>query len=212
MSGIIGRKLGMTSVFDAQGNQVVCTVIEAGPCVVTQVKTEEGDGYAAVQLAFGDKKEKHTTKALQGHFEAAGTTPKRHLIEFVPGNGLSELGLGDTVTAETLFAEGDKVDVVGTSKGKGFQGVVKRHGFGGVMQQTHGQHNRQRAPGSIGQASDPSRVFKGTKMGGQKGVERVTVKNLRVVRLLGDQNLILVNGAVPGPKKGILEIRKTQRS
>jgi len=212
MSGIIGRKVGMTSVFDAQGNQVVCTVIEAGPCVVTQVKNEDTDGYTAVQLAFGDKKEKRTTKALKGHFEAAGTGPKRHLIEFDTLNGLGDLALGDTVTLEGLFNEGDTVHVVGTSKGKGFQGVVKRHGFGGVMQQTHGQHNRQRAPGSIGQASDPSRVFKGVKMGGRTGGDRITVKNLRVVRVIPEQNLLLVKGAVPGARRGVLEIRKARRA
>lgn len=212
MSGIIGRKVGMTSVFDDQGNQVVCTVIEAGPCVVTQVKNNETDGYRAVQLAFGDKKEKRTTKALKGHFEAAGTSPKRHLIEFEPLNGLGELSLGDTVTVDGVFAEGDRINVIGTSKGKGFQGVVKRHGFGGVMQQSHGQHNRQRAPGSIGQASDPSRVFKGVKMAGRTGGDRVTVKNLRVVRVFPEQNLLLVKGAVPGPKQAVLEIRKVQRA
>jgi len=211
MSGILGRKLGMTSVFDDQGNQIVCTVIEAGPCVVTQVKTDENDGYTAVQLAYGDKKEKHTTNALQGHFQAAGTGPKRHLVEFEPVGALAGVGLGDTVTVDA-FAEGTKVHVVGVSKGKGFQGVVKRHGFGGVMQQSHGQHNRQRAPGSIGQASSPSRVFKGLKMGGRMGTDRVTVKNLRVVRVLPDQNLILVKGAVPGPKRGIVEIRTVTRA
>ncbi len=208
MSGIIGRKLGMTTVFDDRGDQIVCTVVEAGPCVVTQVRTDETDGYSALQLAFGDKKEKHTTKALQGHFKAANTDPKRHLIEFRGHSRTDDLGLGDTLAVGDVFAEGDTVHVVGTSKGKGFQGVVKRHGFGGVMEQTHGQHNRQRAPGSIGQASDPSRVFKGTKMGGRMGNDRVTVKNLRVVRVLPDNNVVLIKGAVPGPKKGILEIRK----
>lgn len=212
MSGIIGRKVGMTSVFDAQGNQVVCTVIEAGPCVVTQVKTADKDGYEAVQLAFGERKPKRTSKAMKGHFEAAGTTPKRYLIEFPRANGFDGLALGDTVTLEGLFAEGDVVDVAGTSKGKGFQGVVKRHGFGGIMQRTHGQHNRERAPGSIGQASDPSRVFKGLRMAGRTGGDRVTVKNLRVVRVLPEQNLLLVKGAVPGPKRGILEIRKVRRA
>ena len=208
MSGLLGRKVGMTSVFDDRGNSVVCTVIETGPCVVTQIKTEDTDGYAAVQMAFGDKKVKSTTKALQGHFEAAGTTPKRHLVEFRDYAGADDLNLGDEIAAGDVFAEGDKIHVIGTSKGKGFQGVVKRHNFRGVNDATHGQHNRQRAPGSIGQASDPSRVFKGTKMAGRTGGDRVTVKNLRVVRLLEDKNLVLVLGAVPGPKQSFVEIRK----
>lgn len=208
MSGILGRKIGMTSVFDADGNNVVCTVIETGPCVVTQIKTEDTDGYAAVQMGFGDKKAKNTTKALQGHFEAASTGPKRHLVEFRDFAGAADLTLGDEVSAADVFAEGDRVHVVGTSKGKGFQGVVKRHGFRGVNDATHGQHNRQRAPGSIGQASDPSRVFKGTRMGGRTGNSRVTVKNLSIVRVLGDKNVVLVKGAVPGPKQGLVEIRK----
>jgi large subunit ribosomal protein L3 len=208
MSGLLGRKVGMTSIFDDRGNNVVCTVIETGPCVVTQIKTEDTDGYAAVQMAFGDKKVKSTTKALQGHFEAAGTTPKRHLVEFRDYAGADDLNLGDEILAGDVFAEGDKIHVIGTSKGKGFQGVVKRHNFRGVNDATHGQHNRQRAPGSIGQASDPSRVFKGTKMAGRTGGDRVTVKNLRVVRILEDKNLVLVLGAVPGPKRGVVEIRK----
>ena len=205
MSAILGRKVGMTSVFDANGRQTVCTVIEAGPCAVTQVKTPETDGYSAIQLGFQDKKEKHTTKALQGHFEAAGVAPKRHVVEF--RDVALDVALGDEVTVEA-FAEGDVVAVSGTSKGKGFQGVVKRHNFRGVNDATHGQHNRQRAPGSIGQASDPSRVFKGTRMAGRTGGSRVTVKNLRVVRTFPDNNLILVQGAVPGHKNGIVEIRK----
>jgi large subunit ribosomal protein L3 len=208
MSGIIGRKIGMTSVFDDAGNNVVCTVIEAGPCVVTQVKTEDTDGYAAVQIGFGDKKEKNTTKALQGHFGAAGTTPKRRLVEFRDFDADVDLSLGAELKVDDVFAEGDRIHVIGTSKGKGFQGVVKRHGFGGVNDATHGQHNRQRAPGSIGQASDPSRVFKGTRMAGRTGGDRVTVKNLRVVRVLADKNALLVSGAVPGPKQGFVEIRK----
>ena len=208
MSGIIGRKIGMTSVFDDAGNNVVCTVIEAGPCVVTQVKTEDTDGYAAVQIGFGDKKEKNTTKALQGHFGAAGTTPKRRLVEFCDFDADVDLSLGAELKVDDVFAEGDRIHVIGTSKGKGFQGVVKRHGFGGVNDATHGQHNRQRAPGSIGQASDPSRVFKGTRMAGRTGGDRVTVKNLRVVRVLADKNALLVSGAVPGPKQGFVEIRK----
>jgi large subunit ribosomal protein L3 len=208
MSGILGRKIGMTSVFDDNGNNVVCTVIETGPCVVTQIKTEETDGYRAVQLAFGDKKEKNTTKALQGHFGAANTTPKRRLTEFRDYPGLEDLSLGDEIAVGDVLAEGDRVHVIGTSKGKGFQGVVKRHNFAGVNDATHGQHNRQRAPGSIGQASDPSRVFKGTKMAGRTGNDRVTVKNLRVVRVFPEKNLLLVNGAIPGAKKGFVEIRK----
>jgi large subunit ribosomal protein L3 len=208
MSGLLGRKVGMTSVFDANGNNVVCTVIETGPCVVTQIKTEDTDGYRAVQMGFGDKKEKSTTSALKGHFGAASTTPKRRVTEFRDYAGIDGLTLGDEITVGDVFAEGDTVHVVGTSKGKGFQGVVKRHGFGGVGDRTHGQHNRQRAPGSIGQASDPSRVFKGTKMAGRTGGDRVTVKNLRVVRILADKNLLLVKGAVPGPKKSFVEIRK----
>lgn len=208
MSGILGRKIGMTSVFDDAGNNVVCTVIETGPCVVTQIKTEETDGYRAVQLAFGDKKEKNTTKALQGHFGAASTTPKRRLTEFRDYPGLDDLSLGDEIAVGDVFTEGDRIHVIGTSKGKGFQGVVKRHNFRGVNDATHGQHNRQRAPGSIGQASDPSRVFKGTKMAGRTGNDRVTVKNLRVVRVFPEKNLLLVNGAIPGAKKGFVEIRK----
>jgi len=206
MSAILGRKVGMTTVFDATGTQTVCTVIEAGPCAVTQVKTGETDGYSAVQLAFQDKKAKHTTKALAGHFEAAGVSPKRHLVEFRDYG--REVSLGDTLTVADLFAEGDKIHVVGTSKGKGFQGVVRRHGFAGVGDATHGQHNRQRAPGSVGASSWPSRVFKGTRMAGRTGGDRVTVKGLRVVQILPDSNVLLVKGAVPGPKNGLLEIRK----
>jgi len=208
MSGILGRKIGMTSVFDGDGNNVVCTVIDTGSCVVTQIKTEDTDGYAAVQMGFGDKKEKNTTKALQGHFEAAGTTPKRHMVEFRDYADADDLTLGDEVNVADIFQEGDRIHVVGTSKGKGFQGVVKRHNFRGVNDATHGQHNRQRAPGSIGQASDPSRVFKGTKMGGRMGNSRVTVKNLSVVRIFADKNVLLVKGAVPGPKQSLVEIRK----
>ena len=206
MSAILGRKVGMTSVFDASGTATVVTVIEAGPCAVTQVKTTDTDGYNAVQLGFQDKKAKHTTKALQGHFEKAGTAPQRHLVEF-RDYGL-DVTLGQSVTVADLFAEGDKVTVSGTSKGKGFQGVVKRHGFRGVGDATHGQHNRQRAPGSIGQASSPSRVFKGLRMAGRMGGERVTVKGLRIVRVLADNNVILVQGAIPGPKNCVVEIAK----
>ena len=205
MSAILGRKVGMTSVFDETGRRTVVTVIDAGPCAVTQVTTPETDGYSAVQLGFQDKKEKRTTKALQGHFAAAGVAPKKHVVEFRDLD--LDVSLGDEVTVD-VFEEGDTIAVSGTSKGKGFQGVVKRHGFAGVNDATHGQHNRQRAPGSIGQASDPSRVFKGTRMAGRTGGERVTVKNLSVVRLFPDNNLILVKGAVPGHKNGIVEIRK----
>jgi len=208
MSGILGRKVGMTTIYDDAGNQVVCTVIEAGPCAVTQVKTEETDGYTALQLAFGERKAKRTTSALAGHFKKAGVEPKRHVVEFRDHAGVGELAAGDSVSVGDVFAEGDIVHVVGHSKGKGFQGVVKRHGFSGVMEQTHGQHNRQRAPGSIGSSSYPSRVFKGVRMAGRTGNDRVTVRNLRVARLMLDQNLILVRGAVPGHKNSILEIRK----
>ena len=207
MSAILGRKVGMTSVYDDSGRQTVCTVIEAGPCAVTQIKTQETDGYSAVQLGFQDKKSKHTTMAMAGHFEAAGVDAKRHIVEFRGTDLDDDVSLGDEVTVER-FEEGDTVAVSGTSKGKGFQGVVKRHNFRGVNDATHGQHNRQRAPGSIGQASDPSRVFKGTRMAGRTGGDRVTVKNLRVVRVFPDNNLILVKGAVPGHKNGIVEIRK----
>ena len=207
MSGMIGKKLGMTSVFDERGNSVPCTVIELGPNVVTQVKTDDSkDGYAAVQLGFGEKKEKRTTKALQGHFKAAGTTPKRKLIEF--RDFTADVSLGDEVKAGDLFAEGEKVDVSGLTKGKGFQGVVKRHGFSGVGMGTHGQHNRVRAPGSIGASSYPSRVLKGMRMHGHTGNERVKMKNLLVVRVLADQNVILVRGAVPGPKGAFVEVYK----
>ncbi len=211
MSGMIGKKLGMTSIFDDAGRNIVCTVVEAGPNAVTHVKTAEGkDGYSAVQMAFGEKKEKRTTKALKGHFDKAGTSPKRKVLEF--RDFTADVSLGDEVRVESLFAEGETIDVVGTSKGKGFQGVVKRHGFGGVGMQTHGQHNRQRAPGSIGASSWPSRVFKGTRMAGRMGSDRVKVKNLRVVRILADSNLILIKGAIPGPKGSFVELHKKQAS
>lgn len=196
MPGIIGKKVGMTSIYSAAGKNIPCTVIEAGPCVVTQVKTNETDGYTAVQIGFQDKKDKHTTKPMQGHFKKAGTTPKRYLAEF---DGYeTDLKLGDIVKLEGLFAEGEVVDVVGTTKGKGFQGVVKRHGFAGVGESTHGQHNRLRAPGSLGASSDPSRVFKGMRMAGRTGGAQRTVQNLEVVKILADENLILVKGAIPG--------------
>ena len=196
MPGLIGRKIGMTSVFSADGKNIPCTVIEAGPCVVTQVKTVEKDGYAAVQLAWGEAKEKNTTKAMQGIFKKAGTTPKMHLAEFKFD---TELNLGDTVDVSIL--EGAEfVDVVGTSKGKGFQGVMKRHGFGGVGQSTHGQDDRARKPGSIGACSYPAKVFKGMRMGGQMGGDRVTTQNLKVLKVIPESNLLIIKGSVAGCK------------
>lgn len=195
----------MTSVFSAEGKNLPCTVIEVGPCVVTQVKTLEKDGYSALQLGFVDAKEKHTTKPLAGHFKKANVTPKRHLAEFKNFEG--EHKLGDVLNVE-LFSDAGFVDVVGTSKGKGFQGVVKRHGFGGVGQATHGQHNRLRAPGSVGACSYPAKVFKGTRMAGQMGNERVTVQNLEVIKVMPEHNLLLVKGSVPGAKGSILLIEK----
>ncbi|MBS1637124.1 MAG: 50S ribosomal protein L3 [Bacteroidetes bacterium] len=206
MSGIIGKKIGMTSFFDANGKYVPCTVIEAGPCVVTQVKTNEKDGYTALQLAFDEKKEKHTSSAMKGHFELAKTTPKRKVVEF--RHFEEEKNLGDTLTVEQVFAEGDFVDVVGTSKGKGFQGVVKRHGFGGVGGQTHGQHDRQRAPGSLGASSDPSRVMKGMRMAGRTGGNRKKIQNLEVVKIMAEKNVILIKGSVPGAKGSYVIIEK----
>ncbi|MFN8353847.1 MAG: 50S ribosomal protein L3 [Spirosomataceae bacterium] len=205
MSGIIGKKLGMTSLYNADGSAVACTLIEAGPCTVTQVKTVETDGYNAIQLGYGEKKEKNTTKPLAGHFKKAGTTPKRKLVEFKTFEG--SISLGDTVTAE-LFVEGDFIDAIGTSKGRGFQGVVKRHGFGGVGGQTHGQHNRQRHPGSIGACSFPSRVFKGLRMAGRMGNDRVKVQNLKVLKVYPEQNLIVISGSVPGAKNSIVILEK----
>ena len=205
MSGIIGKKVGMTSLYSAAGKNIPCTIIEAGPCVVTQVKTVEKDGYNAVQLAFDDKKEKHTSAAMKGHFAKANTTPKRKIVEFRGFEG--EKSQGDVITAD-LFSEGEFVDVVGTSKGKGFQGVVKRHGFGGVGMQTHGQHNRLRAPGSLGASSFPSRVFKGMRMAGRTGGARVKVQNLNIVKVMPEQNLIVVQGAIPGPKGSYVTIEK----
>jgi large subunit ribosomal protein L3 len=206
-SGLIGKKVGMTSVFDDRGNNIACTVIEAEPNVVTQVKTEDGpDGYDAVQLACDTKKEKNTTKAMQGHFASAGTEPKRKLAEF--RNFSHEVERGDEVRVEDLFEEGETVDVVGISKGKGFQGVVKRHGFGGVGMRTHGQSDQQRHPGSIGASADPSRVFKGTRMGGRMGSSRTMIQNLQVVKILPDHNAILIKGSVPGAKNSYVEIHK----
>ncbi|PWL60986.1 MAG: 50S ribosomal protein L3 [Bacteroidales bacterium] len=205
MPGLLGKKIGMTSVFSADGKNVPCTVIEVGPCVVTQVKTVETDGYDALQLGFEDKKEKHTTCPMQGHFKKAGVSPKRHLAEFKGFDG--EYKLGDTLSVD-MFSESDFVDIVGTSKGKGYQGVVKRHGFGGVGQATHGQHNRLRKPGSIGACSYPAKVFKGMRMAGQMGNERVTVQNLQVLKVIADHNLLLIKGSVPGAKGSILLIEK----
>jgi large subunit ribosomal protein L3 len=205
MPGLIGKKIGMTSVFSADGKNVPCTVIEVGPCVVTQVKTVEKDGYSALQLGFEEKKEKHTTKPLAGHFEKAGVTPKRHLAEFKGFEG--EYKHGQTLTVE-LFEEGSFVDIVGTSKGHGYQGVVKRHGFGGVGQSTHGQHNRLRAPGSVGACSYPAKVFKGMRMAGQMGNERVTVQNLQVLKVMPDHNLLMIKGSIPGSKGSIVIVEK----
>ena len=205
MSGLIGRKIGMTSIFDDNGKNIPCTVIEAGPCVITQVRTKEVDGYESLQLGFDDKVEKQTTKALKGHFKKAGTSAKRRVIEFQGFEG--EYKLGDTITVDH-FIEGEFVDVSGTSKGKGFQGVVKRHGFAGVGQATHGQHNRLRAPGSIGAASYPARVFKGMRMAGRMGGEKVKVQNLRVLKVVAEKNLLVVKGAIPGHKNSYITIQK----
>ncbi len=205
MPGLIGKKIGMTSVFSADRKNVPCTVIEAGPCVVTQIKTVEIDGYNALQIGFEDKKEKHTTKPEVGHFTKAGVTPKRHLVEFKGFEG--EFKLGDTLSVD-LFADAMWVDVVGTSKGKGFQGVVKRHGFAGVGQSTHGQHNRLRAPGSVGASSFPSKVVKGMRMAGRMGGDTKTVQNLQVLKVIPEHNLLLVKGSVPGAKGSIVIINK----
>ena len=210
MPGIIGRKVGMTSVFGQDGESIAVTVIEAGPCVVTQVKNVETDGYRAVQLAFGEKKEKHTTKAMQGHFKKAGTTPKRFTAEFrdfrSEFDGIVELG--KEIRVQDIFNEGDWLDAIGTSKGRGFQGVVKRHGFSGVGGQTHGQHNRLRAPGSMGNSSFASRVIKGKRLAGRMGNDRVKLLNLRVVKIMPDQNLILLKGSVPGAKNSTIILEK----
>ncbi|CAM4374898.1 50S ribosomal protein L3 [Flavobacterium terrigena] len=205
MSGLIGRKIGMTSIFDENGKNIPCTVIEAGPCVVTQVRTNAVDGYEALQLGFDDKTEKHTVKAEEGHFKKAGTAAKKKVVEF---HGFDEeFKLGDSIDVN-LFTEGEFVDVVGTSKGKGFQGVVKRHGFGGVGQATHGQHNRLRAPGSVGASSYPSRVFKGMRMAGRMGGDNVTVQNLKVLKVVADKNLLVIKGCVPGCKNSYVIIQK----
>ena len=206
MKGLIGKKIGMTSVYDAAGRNQACTVIELGPCVVTQVKTVETDGYDALQLAFGEKREKSTTQPLKGHFEKAGTTPKSKVAEFK--NFFIEKNLGETIRVDEVFAEGDKISAVGITKGKGFQGVVRRHGFGGVGQRTHGQHNRGRAPGSIGASSFPSKVFKGMRMAGQMGNKQVKTANLHVIRILPEENVILIKGAVPGHKGSFVILEK----
>ena len=210
MSGIIGKKIGMTSVYRADGRNVPCTVIEAGPCVVTQVKNDETDGYTAVQLAFGERKEKNTPKPLKGHFDKANTTPKREVVEFRDFRMEFEGGiqLGQEVKLEDVFAEGDFLDAIGTSKGKGFQGVVKRHNFGGVGQATHGQHNRLRAPGSIGGASYPARVFKGMRMGGRMGGDRVKVINLEVLKVIPEKNIVVISGSIPGAKNSTVILEK----
>ncbi|WP_289022756.1 50S ribosomal protein L3 [uncultured Salegentibacter sp.] len=203
MSGLIGKKIGMTSIFDENGKNIPCTVIEAGPCVVTQVRTKEVDGYEALQIGFDDKKT--VNKAAEGHAKKAGSVAKRKVVEFKGFE--ADYKLGDAITVEH-FSEGEFVDIAGTSKGKGFQGVVKRHNFGGVGQQTHGQHNRLRAPGSIGAASYPARVFKGMKMAGRMGGERVKVENLRVLKVVADRNLLVVKGCVPGHKNSYVIISK----
>lgn len=209
MPGLIGKKLGMTSVFDENGNQVACTVIQAGPCVVTQVKTPETDGYKALQLAFDDKKEKQTTKALAGHFKKAGTTPKRKLVEIQ--GFVRDWKLGDIIDVD-YFKDDKWVDIVGETKGKGFQGVVKRHGFSGVGGQTHGQHDRLRAPGSMGASSWPSRVFKGMRMGGRTGGNRVKTTNLEIVRIINEEHLMLLKGSVPGAVGSYVVIQSPERN
>ena len=205
MSGLIGKKIGMTSIFDENGKNIPCTIIQAGPCVVTQVRTKEVDGYDALQLGFDDKAEKRATKAELGHFKKAGSSVKKKVIEF---QGFEDnYKLGDTITVD-FFAEGEFVDVSGISKGKGFQGVVRRHGFGGVGQTTHGQHNRLRAPGSVGASSYPSRVFKGMRMAGRMGAEKVTVQNLKVLKVVAEKNLLVVKGCIPGHKNAYVTIHK----
>lgn len=210
MSGIIGRKIGMTSMFDADGRNIACTIIEAGPCVVTQVKDEKSDGYRAIQLGFGERKEKRTSKAMKGHFDKAATSPKKVVREFrnFRVEFHDEVQLGQEIKIGDVFAEGDFVDAIGISKGKGFQGVVRRHGFHGVGQQTHGQHNRLRAPGSIGGASYPARVFKGLRMAGQMGNERVKVLNLKVVKIYPEKNLVVVSGPIPGANNSTVVLEK----
>jgi large subunit ribosomal protein L3 len=206
MNGLIGKKIGMTSVFDAFGKNIACTVVEALPNIVTQVKTADSDGYNALQLGYGEAKEKRTPNALIGHFKNANTTPKKKVVEFRDSNLAKSLG--DEIRIDEIFAEGDTVTAVGTSKGKGFQGVVKRHKFRGVGDATHGQHNRLRAPGSIGAGSTPSKVVKGMKMGGQMGNKRVKVKNLKIIKLFPEKNVLLVRGAIPGSKGSFIILEK----
>jgi large subunit ribosomal protein L3 len=210
MIGIIGKKIGMTTLYDSRGRSTPCTAIEGGPCVVTQIKTLATDGYEAVQLGYADKKEKNTSKPLQGHFKKANCTPKRSLVEFrnFVGKEVQEVKLGQIIRVEDIFTVGEYVDAIGTSKGKGFQGVVKRHGFSGVGGRTHGQHNRERAPGSVGGASYPARVFKGLKMAGRTGGQRVKVTNLKVLKIFPEQNLIVINGAIPGPYNAHIILEK----
>jgi large subunit ribosomal protein L3 len=210
MSGIIGKKVGMTSIYGANGQNVACTLIEAGPCVITHVKNEDTDGYKAVQLAYGERKEKNTPKALKGHFDRAKTTPKKKVVEFRDFRVEFEddVKLGKDVLIGEVFNEGEFVDAIGTTKGKGFQGVVKRHGFSGVGESTHGQHNRSRAPGSIGACSFPSRVFKGMRMAGRTGGRRVKVLNLRILKIYPEKNLVLVSGSVPGAKNSYIVLEK----
>jgi len=207
MSGLLGKKIGMTSIYDASGKRVPCTVIEAGPCVVTQVKTADKDGYDAIQLAYDDKKEKNTPKALLNHFKKAGTTPKRIIREFSRFEEGHRKNYGEVIAVD-VFIEGEYIDVQGVSKGKGFQGVVKRHGFSGVGDQTHGQHNRLRAPGSVGASSYPSRVFKGMRMAGQTGNQKVKVINVQILKIFPDKNLIVVKGSVPGAKGSYLKLER----
>jgi len=213
MQGIIGKKVGMTSIYSVEGKNIPCTVIEAGPCVITQIRTKETDGYEAVQLAFDEKKEKHTTKAMKGHFAKAGTTPKRKVVELKnfgkirKGEEFQDVVVGDNITVD-IFIEGEFCDVTGITKGKGFQGVVRRHGFSGVNDATHGQHNRLRAPGSLGASSWPSRVFKGMRMGGRMGNDRVKMISLRVLKVIPESNLVLIKGSVPGSKGSYLIIER----
>ena len=206
---MIGKKIGMTSIYDSKGHKKACTIIEGGPCVVTQLRSIDVDGYEAIQLAYDDKKEKNTTRSLLGHFKKGGVSPKKKLIEFKRGADFgTNVKLGQVIRIEDIFVEGDYVDVVGASKGKGFQGVVKRHGFSGVGERTHGQKDRQRSPGSIGACSTPSRVFKGMRMGGRAGGERIKVLNLQVMKIIPDKNIIVVNGAVPGASNSYIILEK----